>query len=198
MTTPWPPEAEQQLRDLWPKHPATEIAGIMGISRSSVIGKGKRMGLRLDQRPRAKATARYWTPERKAKLAEMRASGMEWKDIGKHFGNRPYSTVANIGHQMGLEAPAKPIRRTFGVGKAQTITNIGGRPGRKKRGQEFNTIDPAVTKSICLAYAPGYDKEAMRDRRNAGKCLLCDEPRLHPYDFCAGPGCAKLKQEKAA
>ena len=199
--TIWTPGAEQKLRELWFTHTSTEICTIMGMTRAKIIGKARRLGLRYEDRPRVQPHNLHWTPERKTELAELRATGKSWKELGKHYGLH-WTTVANVARSMGLPAPERrtskppPAFRTMGA--AQAIANIGGRPGRKKRGQEFNTVDPAVTRSICLAYAPGYDKEAMRDRRNAGKCLLCDEPRRHPYDFCAGASCAKLKQEQAA
>jgi hypothetical protein len=73
----WPAERLELLRQLAPLPiTATEIAKRMGMTRSSILGKAKRSGIKISGKPRAVAESPY-TPKRKGFRLRHKAPGIK-------------------------------------------------------------------------------------------------------------------------
>lgn len=85
----WTPEDEEALKTLWneAKKTANEIAGIMGKSRNSIIGKARRMGLSARTSPiKIKPGNRAGRPKKDAaarRRAAIVGDNVHFLDLGK-------------------------------------------------------------------------------------------------------------------
>jgi GcrA cell cycle regulator len=111
----WPDEQLEELRTRWARgESGTEIAKVLGVSRSAVLGKLSREGLKRGD---------VWAGDRLETLKKHHAEGKNPSEIGKLMGMSRSGIIGKLS-RLGLRTEDNIVRKKTNVADAGTKTRI--------------------------------------------------------------------------
>src|SRR3989304_3601865 len=170
----WTPEREAITKKKWSQDKTTQqIADYLGVSRNTVVGKLKRLGL-LGAR-RAK-----WTPAREKLLTDLWSTSLSQEKIATRVGITRQA-LAEKAQRLGLPPRAK--RRSPGFGAQRPSNPI---PKKQQRRRfDFTKIFAAIDSTWLDHIQPVEQRKTLLELQPHHCRWPIGDPQLPDFFFCA-------------
>ncbi len=197
--TPWTPDRDAQLRNLWDAGvTGTEIGNRMGITKSAAIGRVHRLKLAPRVSPIATIT-RPWTEEEDARLRQVYGGLMSVDQIGQKLDRSPASIRYRAVH-LGLVSKKGSAEHRARLSGAQSK-----RASPAPRAATTSAAPPSARggRASCPASEPtlpGVAPETLQQRWvfSGRQCKMVVSGDDDPLLFCDQPVIASAKGPNCA